>query len=763
MNPSKSVVALVAQLTTQEKIAQLMGVWLGYAEGGVVAPEMDTDADSAPEFSTFAAHGLGQLTRVYGTKPVLPAKGLATLLGYQKWVRDNTRVPIGILAHEECLTGLAAWTATTYPTPLAWGATFNPNLTRAMGDNIGETMAELGVHQGLAPVLDVVRDARWGRVEETMGEDPYLIGTLTKGYVEGLQSHGLYATLKHFAGYSNSRAGRNLAPVHMGERELNDIFLIPFEIGVLDAGVASVMPSYTDIDGVPVHADPHMLTEILRERWGFEGTVVSDYFGVAFLLKEHGIAADLADAAAQALVAGLDVELPSGDAFLAPGFLERCDSDPVVSAALDQAVTRVLIQKEALGLLDIDAEIARLEALLSQAPETLDPPSHRRVAAQIAEESVILLANDGTLPLQDREGLRIGVVGPNADRAEALFGCYSFANHVLMHNPGVASMIDTPTVLDALREEYPQASVTYAQGCTVRELDKTGFNEAVALARESDVVIAVMGDSSGLFGKGTSGEGCDTDSMDLPGVQFALLDALLETGTPVILVPITGRPYAIGPYSDKAKATLQAFFPGEEGARAVAGVISGRINPSGHLPVSVPRTLGVLPYSYLHPKLGDPSGVSSIDVTPQFSFGHGLAYTTFEYGQPQVSSQAPVDGVIETSVEVTNTGSRPGVALVQVYGHDIAASVARPMRQLLAYTRVELDPGQTKDVAFRIPTTRLAFTNRALERVVEPGDVEIWYGLDVDHPATEKSVVTLTGDIARVTMNWVRLAEVAIA
>ena len=762
MPPSSRVAALVATMSIDEKLAQLMSVWLGRAEGGVVAPGMDVTADSEPAFADVAAAGMGQLTRVYGTKPVLPAKGLATILGYQRWVRDNASAKVGVLVHEECLTGLAAWTATTYPTPLAWAAGFDPAAVYSMGEAIGQTMARLGVHQGLAPVLDVVRDARWGRVEETMGEDPYVIATLGKAYVEGVQSAGIVATLKHYAGYSNSRAGRNLAPVHAGPREMEDVFLLPFEVAVLDGHVGSVMPAYVDIDGVPVHGDPHMLTEILRERWGFTGTVVSDYFGVAFLLKEHGVAADLADAAAQGLLAGVDVELPAGDAFRAAGFAQACATDPALARALDQAVTRVLDQKEALGLLDLDAEIARLEALLAGSPEHLDPPEHRAVARRLADESVILLANDGLLPLAADKVRRVAVVGPNADRSAALFGCYSFVNHVLDHNPGVESRIAAPTVLEALRAEFPGAEVTYAQGCTVREPDRSGFAEAVAVAQAADVVIAVVGDHAGLFGRGTSGEGCDTDSLDLPGVQGDLVEALLAAGTPLVLVCLTGRPYAIGAYADRAAGVIQAFFPGEEGAQAVAGVVSGRINPSGHLPVSVPRSLGVLPYSYLHPRLGDPGGSSSIDTTPQFSFGYGQSYTTFEFGEFSVPASAPTDGWIDASVRVTNTGTRDGVALAQVYGRDPVASVTRPMRQLLAYTRVPVAAGASAQVSFHIPAARFAFHDRTMRRVVEPGTVRLWCGWDADHPATAVCEVELTGNVALVTNDTPRLVDVQI-
>jgi len=757
------VIALLAEMTTAEKLAQLQGLWPSFDEAGVVAPEMDTKGATRPQLETFAADGLGQLTRVFGTKPVSPRDGLAMLTRYQRWLADNTRLRIGVLAHEECLSGLAAWTATTYPTPLAWAATFDPVAVGEMGDAIGATMASLGVHQGLAPVLDVVRDARWGRVEETMGEDPYVIATLGKAYIEGIQARGILTTAKHFAGYSASSGGRNLAPVHIGRRELEDVFLPPFEVVVRDAHIASVMPAYVEIDGVPVHGDDFMLTQVLRDRWGFDGTVVADYFGVAFLLRQHGVAASLADAGAMALKAGLDVELPTGEAFRDTDLVQAVDTDDALRAAVDGAVTRVLTQKEALGLLDIDSEIARLETLADNAPETLDPPEHRAIAARLAEESVVLLANDGLLPLADRPGLKLAVVGPNADRAAALFGCYSFVNHVLAHTPGVESRIEAPTVADAVRAEFPQASVEVAPGCDVAGDDRTGFAAAVAAVAQADVAFVVVGDQAGLFGKGTSGEGCDAASLDLPGVQSDLVEAVLATGKPVVLVALTGRPYAIGDLAERAGATLQVFFPGEAGAAAVAGVLSGRVNPSGHLPVSVPASVAAMPYSYLHPELGDANGVSSIDPTPQFAFGSGLSYTTFEYESVTVSQAASTNGWIDVAVTVRNTGERDGADVVQVYGRDVAASVTRPMRQLLAYARVAVSAGSSQRVQFHIPAARLALTDRQMQRVVEPGDVEVWLGRGCASPATDRFKVMLTGDAAPVTGDTPRLCEVVIS
>jgi beta-glucosidase-like glycosyl hydrolase len=318
------LLALMAEMTLEEKLAQLVGLWEGRAGrggGGDVAPMQQAMGAQGETLEAYAREGLGQLTRVFGTAPVEPAEGAAALARKQQWLKENTRLGIPALVHEECLTGLASWKATTFPAPPAWGASFDPALVEQMGRAIGASMRSLGVHQGLAPVLDVVRDARWGRVEECISEDPYLVGTVGTAYVRGLQSAGVVATLKHFVGHSNSRAGRNLAPVHAGPREVADVFLPPFEMAVLDGGADSVMNAYAEIDGIPVAADEQLLTTLLRDRWGFEGTVVADYFAVPFLHTLHGVAADLGEAACQALVGGIDVELPTGTAYVGP--LER--------------------------------------------------------------------------------------------------------------------------------------------------------------------------------------------------------------------------------------------------------------------------------------------------------------------------------------------------------------------------------------------------------------------------------------------------------
>jgi beta-glucosidase-like glycosyl hydrolase len=738
---SPRVAELVSALTLEQKLAQLVGFWVDQGDE-VVAP-LAGEMVSSDRYEEATAHGLGHLTRVYGTRPVDAVERAAWLWAEQRRLRAASGHGIGAIVHEESLTGLAAWRAATFPTPLAWGAAFDPELVERMGRLIGTSMRELGVHQTLAPVLDVIRDPRWGRVDECISEDPYVVGTIATAYVRGIQDAGVHATLKHFVGYSASRAGRNHAPVHAGRRELADVFLRPFEMAVRDGGVRSVMNSYTDIDGVPVASDPTLLTDLLRGEWGFDGVVVSDYFAVAFLETMHAVAADRTEAARLALEAGIDVELPSGDAYAAP-LLAGVRDGRVDEALIDRALARVLAQKEELGLLDPDA---------SEPPATidLDSPAHREVARELAERSVVLLSNDGILPLAAPR--RVAVIGPNGDDASALMGCYSFANHVLAHHPGTAFGFAIPTVAEALRAELTDAEVHSVAGCDVEGDDRSGFAAAAAAAAASDVAVVVVGDRAGLFGRGTVGEGNDAESLELPGVQRELVAEIVATGTPVVLVVVTGRPYALAWALDdevRPAAVLQAFFPGEEGGTAIARALSGAISPSGRLPVSLPRSAGAQPFSYLHPVLGGDNEVTSADSTPVRPFGFGLGYTTFARTDLTAPAEAAAGSTFPVSVTVTNTGDRRGVEIVQLYAHDVHASVVRPVAQLLGYARVELDPGEARRVHFDVPSGRLAFTGRAGARIVEPGRVDLWVGAACDDRETEATIV-LTGDVHRMS------------
>ncbi|WP_425566921.1 glycoside hydrolase family 3 N-terminal domain-containing protein [Sphaerisporangium flaviroseum] len=742
-------------MTLAEKVAQLFGVWVGASgDGGEVAPHQH-DMEETVDLDALLPDGLGQLTRPFGTAPVDPAIGALSLLRTQERITGANRFGIPALAHEECLAGFAAWGATAYPVPLSWGATFDPALIREMAGAIGADMRSVGVHQGLAPVLDVIRDVRWGRVEETIGEDPYLVGTIATAYIRGLESAGIVATLKHFAGYSASVAGRNLAPVAMGTRERADVMLVPFEMAVRESGVRSVMHAYTDTDGVPSAADEWLLTVLLRDTWGFDGTVVADYFGIAFLKTLHGVAGCFGEAAGAALAAGVDVELPTVKTFGRP-LLDAVAAGRVPIALIDRALRRVLIQKARLGLLDpgwspvppglAGADLSDAEALRGSV--CLDSAANRAIARRMAERAIVLLRNDGTLPLR-RPG-RIALIGPNADDPLAVLGCYSFPVHVGVRYPEMPAGIDLPTLREALAAEFPGTEIVTALGATVDGPGTGGFAEAIELARGADVVVAALGDRAGLFGRGTSGEGCDAESAALPGVQQDLLDALIGTGTPVVATLLSGRPYALGRAAEDAAAIVQSFFPGQEGTSAIAGVISGRLDPAGRLPVSIPRRPGVHPSSYLSARLAHASEVSNIDPTPAFGFGHGLTYTAFEWSGLEVGvAETGTDGEVNLGFTLRNSGDREGGEVVQLYLHDPVASVVQPVQRLVGYVRVPLAPGEAQRVRVTVPADVASFTGRDGRRIVEPGELELRLGASSTDPRLT-ATVTLTGPVRHV-------------
>ena len=749
--PAEERVAdLLRRMTLAEKVGQLTSTWLRSASSAArVAPLHEELAGEPPDWQALIRAGLGQLTRPFGTVPVTAREGTDALVRTQREIVAASRFGIPAIAHDECLTGFTAWTAAIFPIPLAWGASFHPELVQQMATQIGTSMRAVGVHQGLAPVLDVTVDPRWGRTEETIGEDPYLVATVGTAYVRGLESTGLICTVKHFVGYSASRGGRNLAPAALTGRQLADQLLPPFEMAIRLGGARSVMHAYTDIDGIPTAADPHLLSDVLRDTWDFTGTVVSDYFGISFLELLHGVAADPAQAAALALAAGVDVELPTVRCFGSPliGAVERGEVD---EALVDRAAHRVLLQKCGLGMLEPSWDPAAAMAA-SGGEVDLAPPAARRIAGQLAQESITLLANDGILPLS---GLgTIAVVGPRADDPLAMLGCYSFPSHVGVKYPDLAIGVEIPTFLASLRAELPDREISYARGCEVDDPDPSGIEAAAAHAAGSDLCIAVMGDRSGLFGRGTSGEGCDAADLNLPGVQGQLLDALLATGTPLVIVLLTGRPYALGRFP--AAALVQAFFPGQEGGPALARMLSGAANPSGRLPVSVPRHAGAQPTTYIGSALARRSTVSCIDPSALYPFGHGLSYTTFgwediEYRaagrRAESDGHAPVgvptDGAIHVALTVRNVGERSGAEVVQVYLHDPVAQVTRPVVLLVGYARVELEPGEHRRVEFTIHTDLTSFTGRLGDRIVEPGRIELRLGT-----SSADTVATLPVDL----------------
>ncbi|WP_062378758.1 glycoside hydrolase family 3 N-terminal domain-containing protein [Demequina pelophila] len=750
LEPSARAAALLSEMTLAEKLAQLGSYWPRPEEpegGGDVAPMEDAFEAGRRPFDAAIVHGLGQLTRVFGSAPVEPAEGIAELRRMQDAIRASSRFGIPAIAHEECLTGFTTYRASVFPAAIAWGATFDPDAVGRMAAGIGRDMRAVGVHQGLSPLLDVVRDYRWGRVEETIGEDPYLVGTLGTAYVRGLQSAGIIATLKHFAGYPASKAGRNHAPVTIGPREFTDVILAPFEMAVREGGAGSVMNSYSDVDGQPAAASPQLLTHVLRERWGFEGTVVSDYWAVAFLDMMHRVSPDRARSGALALTAGIDVELPETDAYgrLAP-LVEAGELD---ESLVDRAVLRVLGQKIAAGLLDPDWRAVPDETG-SGAAVDLDTPANRAIARELAEKSVTLLRNDGILPLDDAPHA-IAVVGPSAGEPRTFLGCYSFPMHVLARYTDEGTGVEVRSLVDGLREAFSAASLVHELGVPIVEPDRSGIPAAVEAARNADVAIVAVGDLASLFGRGTSGEGCDVEELTLPGAQADLVDAVLETGTPVILVVVSGRPYALGAVADRCAAVVQAFMPGEEGGGAIARVLAGLVNPSGRLPVGIPRTPGGQPGTYLAPPLGRASaGISNLDPSPLYPFGHGLSYTTFAHEDMRVSApELATDGSIEVSVRVTNTGDRAGDDVVQLYLSDHVAQVTRPVRALIGYRRVSLEPGASATVTFEVDAERTAFTGIDLTRIVEPGDITFSVGRSVED-VTAHADVAIVGPLRTV-------------
>lgn len=750
-NPSltteERVGALLGAMTIDEKVGQLASYWPKPEDttniSGDVAP-METAMGAGLSWFESITSGLGHLTRNFGTAPVSAAEGIAALRARQTEVAEASRFGIPAIAHEECLTGFTTYGATVYPAAIAWGATFDPGLVEEMAAAIGADMKAVGVDQGLSPLLDVVRDYRWGRVEETIGEDPYLVGTLGTAYVRGLQGSGVIATLKHFAGYSSSKGGRNHAPASIGTRELEDVILPPFEMAIRLGGAGSVMNSYSDIDGLPAGASAELLTKTLRHRWGFEGTVVSDYWSVVFLEIMHKLTDNPRDAGILALEAGMDVELPStaGFAELATAVREgRLDE-----AIVDRAARRVLRQKIQLGLLDPDFDPSSLGHEVD-----LDSAGNRDIARRLAEESIILLTNrDEVLPLR---GVRkVALIGPSADEPRTFMGCYSFPNHVVARYGDAGDYgIDVPSLLDSLRLELGDVEVVHERGVPVTAHDRSGLAAAVRAAEQSEVAIVTVGDLAGLFGLGTSGEGCDVVDLHLPGIQGELVEAVLATGTPTVLVVVSGRPYALGAFADRCAAIVQAFMPGEEGGPAIAGVLGGRINPEGKLPVGIPAHHGGQPSTYLAAPLAWYSeGVSNLDPRPLHPFGFGSSYTRFEIADLELSTaEVSPEDTLYVEATVTNVGARSGAEVVQVYLADEIAQVARPMKQLIGYAKVRLQPAASARVSFEVHMDRTSFVGRGGERIVEPGHMRVMVGSSSEDLPLEAAFV-IAGQVRRV-------------
>ncbi|EQA4286640.1 glycoside hydrolase family 3 N-terminal domain-containing protein [Cronobacter dublinensis] len=773
---AERVADLLARMTPEEKFAQMHAYWL------VLSPEGDhrERTDLSDEFSGATQQaalterlkrGAGQITRPLGTHIVAPREGVRAANRLQKMLMEETRLGIPAMFHEECLVGLLCKDATLFPSSLNYGSTWDPQLVEQAAQAIGREARAVGCHQCLAPVLDVSRDVRWGRTEETFGEDPWLVGVMATRYVKGLQGpqRDLLATLKHYVGHSFSEGARNHAPVHLGFCELNDTFLLPFEMAVKLAHAGSVMPAYHDIDNVPTHADDFLLTQVLREQWGFDGIIVADYGGVSLLHQHHGVAQDAAHSAALAFNAGLDIELPKDDC--ARHLAQALARGLITMAKVDEIVARVLGEKFRLGL--FEQPYADENAITLQSDET------RRIAREVAARSLTLLENNGVLPLQGTS--RVAVVGPTADDPLALLSGYSFPVHLIISDMlEQTSQVTTP--LAALREQLGGALAGYAKGCHIIEKRMAGapvfpgdsgekpmqqspvsddvslIPEAVALAGQSDVVLAFVGDLSGLFQSGTVGEGSDTDSLQLPGVQQQLLEALVETGKPVVVVMTGGRPYHLGGLESRVAAWVMAWAPGQEGGHAIADLLTGKAEPQGRLVVSVPKSAGAMPYYYNH-KLKSGGTPYAFHFGSRYPFGYGKTWTEFRYGALDIAqARVPMAGEVEVSVTVTNSGAQAGSEVVQLYVHDKVASMVRPVQELKAFARVTLAPGASARVTFRVPVDMLSFTRRDGARIVEPGEFDIRVGAN-SGDIRSRGTVIVEGETQVLGNSWRMLSE----
>lgn len=765
------VADLLSRMTLEEKFAQMHGYWLVLDENGEHRERSDMSDEFAgvSEQTSLAERlklGVGQITRPLGTHIVAADSGVRAANRLQKMLMEETRLGIPALFHEECLVGLLCKEATLFPSSLNYGSTWDPELVARAAREIGAEARSTGCKQGLAPVLDVSRDVRWGRTEETFGEDPWLVGVMACAYVDGLQGEkrDVLATLKHYVGHSFSEGARNHAPVHLGFCELNDTFLLPFEMAVKLSNAGSVMPAYHDIDNQPGHSDGFLLTTLLRQRWGFDGIIVADYGGVSLLHQHHGISHDAAESAALAFNAGLDVELPKDDC--ARHLDEALERGLIAVEKIDEIVARTLTEKFRLGLFE--------RPYTDVAGITLQSASARQAAREVATRSLTLLENRACLPLQGEP--KVAVVGPTADDPLALLSGYSFPVHLIISDMlEEVSQVTTP--LAALRHYLGDRRVSYAKGCHIIEqrvagapvfpgdsggkpmqqspvsFDTSLIPAAVRAAEESDVVVACVGDLAGLFQSGTVGEGSDTDSLNLPGVQQRLLEALVATGKPVIVVMTGGRPYNLQGLEEKVAALLMAWAPGQEGGWAIADVLMGREEPQGRLVVSVPKSAGAMPYYYNH-KLKSGGTPFAFHFGSRYPFGYGQSWTTFRYGEPQLlTSQVAMEGEIALQVTIRNDGERRGSEVVQLYVRDKVASMVRPVQELKAFRRVTLDPGETATLTFYLPVDMLNFTRRDGQRIVEPGEFVLQVGAssaDIRGTAT----VTVKGEVRELAQRW---------
>jgi beta-glucosidase len=730
---------LLGRMTVEEKLFQLTSYWFRDLHNG-----HDLSQD---RMQVLLGKGIGQISRVGGTTTLLPPEVARAGNVIQRFLRDHTRLGIPAVLHEECCAGYMGLGGSIFPQMIGMASTWNPELLQRMAAQIRIQLLAVGARQGLAPVLDVALDPRWGRTEETFGEDPLLIAQMGAAYIRGVQGEdlksGVMATAKHFIGYSLSAGGMNCAPIQAGPRFLRETCLMPFQAAVDEAGVRSVMNAYNELDGDVVAGSVAILTDLLRGDLGFKGVVVSDYSAIAMIHSYHHAVPDDRAAAVKAFKAGIEIELPSRACYGEP-LRAALDAGEITIEAIDTAVTRILESKFELGLFENPFADEQSAAV------NFETPQQRALAREAAAQSLVLLKNDGLLPLHSLR--TIAVLGPNADAARHLMGDYSYEAGVelSMYPPkpelGIptfggldwdyirAHSVKVPSILEGIRERVGRdARILYASGCAVSGSDRSGIAEAAALAAQADAVILVVGDKSGFTLDCTSGETRDRMDLGLPGVQQELAEAVIAKGKPTAVVLINGRPLAIPWLAEHAAAILEAWIPGEEGAAAVADALFGLINPGGKLPLSVPRTAGQIPIQYNH----KPSGGRShwyIDyvegpASPLYAFGHGLSYTTFEYSVFSITpAQATPGGTVEIRATVANSGKLEGEEVVQLYTCDPVASIPRPVKELKGFLRIKMKPGEIRKIVFRLPVDILAFYDENLDLVTEAGLIRVMLG-----------------------------------
>lgn len=734
------VADLMARMTLEEKVAQIRTAWAAKAE------MIDGLAFDPAKAGAAFPHGIGHVTRPSDKRGVpgitgaaggtaarwrTPGETVAFINALQRWAVEDTRLGIPVLLHEESLHGYMATEATMFPQAIALAGSFDTDLMHRVQSVIAREVRSRGVPLVLSPVVDIVRDPRWGRIEETWGEDPYLAAEMAIGAVEGLQGPGkferladgkVFATLKHMTGHGQPESGNNVAPAQIAERELRENFFPPFRAVVERCSVGAVMPSYNEIDGVPSHANAWLLGEVLRGEWGFDGIIASDYGGVHELATLHHVARDLEDAAHQALRAGVDSELPEGQAFAT--LVEAVRAGRVPQALVDTAAARMLAFKFRCGLFENPyGDAALAEAITGNAEA-------RALALEAARKGLCLLTNNGALPLDRKTMGRVAVIGPN--HAIARLGGYSSVPKQAV------------SLIEGLRMIAPEADFVTAQGVFITTSEDRSADavtladraenlrliaEAVAVAGTADTIILAIGDTEQTsregFAKNHLG---DRTSIDIVGEQNELVDALAALGKPLIVAAYNGRPPSWPNVIARADAVLECWYPGQEGGRAVAEALLGDINPGAKLPISVVRNEGQIPLFYNH-KPSARRGYLFDDKAPLFPFGHGLSYTTFTVSPPRTAKQRFArDEAITAEVTVTNTGTRPGDEVVQLYITRSGLAVGRPVLELKGFRRLTLAPGEARTVSFTISPRQLAVWDENLAETNPPGPVRLWAG-----------------------------------